>query len=324
MAAQQRLPLAADKAESRVLKGGCGRKKRRKNGLAEKVKWLGVILDDRFNLKEYWRHPIGKARSLLGAISGVGNLKWGMSPVSWRAASTGMVRAVASWGVEIRWRGQKEWRHEMTLLQNVAMRKTLGAVKGSSRRKAGAIAAVEDVETFARAATGRFLAGTLCDPPRAGIGVVDEGIAGKGQLSYGGECWRGRVDVVDLGPCKSSTSEVWERAIKEAGEGRLVVYTDGSRDGGGQVGGGWHAPENGAGSVTVGSITTVCDGEVAGIRQALRVAPEFDMLVVSDSTAALQAIVRAARSGRGRTRDLVEVLDEVGRRSLLGLSTGFG
>ena len=324
VAVEQRLPLAAYKEESMVLRGGCGRKKRRKNGLAEKVKSLGVILDDRLNFEEHWRHRIGKARSLLGALCGVGNSKWGMSPVSWRAAYTGMVRAVASWGVEIGWRGQKECRHTMTLLQNMAMRKTLGAVKGTSGRKAGAIAAVEDVETFARAATGRFLARTLCDPPRAGIGVVDEGVAGTGQLSCGGECWRGHVDVVDLGPCKSFTSEVWERAIKEAGAGKLVVYTDGSRDSGGQVGGGWHAPQNGAGSVAVGSIATVWDGEVAGIRQALRMAPEVDMLVLSDSTAALQAIVRAARSRRGRTRDLVEVVDEVGRRSLLGLSIRFG
>ena len=287
VAAEQRLPLAADKEESIVLRGGCGRKKRRKNGLAEKVKWLGVILDDRLDFKEHWRHRIGKAWSLLRALSGVGNSKWGMSPISLRAAYTGMVRAVASWGVEIGWRGQKEWRHEMTLLQNAAMRKTLGAVKGTSGKKAGAIAGVEDVETFAKAATGRFLARTLCEPTRAGIGVVDEGIAGKGQLSFRGECWRGQVDVVDLGPCKSSTAEVWERAIRGAGEGRLVVYTDGSRDGGGQVGGGWYAPKNGAGSVAVGNITTVWDGEVAGIRQALRMAPEVDMLVLSDSTAAL-------------------------------------
>ena len=44
VAAEQRLPLAADKAEAMVLRGGCGRKKRRKNGLTEKVKWLGVIV----------------------------------------------------------------------------------------------------------------------------------------------------------------------------------------------------------------------------------------------------------------------------------------
>ena len=206
VAAEQRLPVAANKEQSMVLRGGCGRKKRRKNRLAEKVKWLGVILDDRLDLKKHWRHQIGKARSLLGALSGVGNSKWGMSPVSWRAAYTGMVRAVVSWGVQIRWRGQKEWRHEMSVMQKVAMRKTLRAVKGTSGKKASAIAAVEDVETFARAATGRFLAHTLCDPPRAGIGVVDEGIAGKGQLSFGGECWSRQVDVVDLRPCKSSTS----------------------------------------------------------------------------------------------------------------------
>ena len=124
------------------------------------------------------------------------------------------------------------------MLQNAARRKALGAVKGSSGRKANAIAAVEDVETFAKAATGRFLARTLCDPPRAGIGVVGEGITGKGTLSFGGTCWRGSVDLVDLGPSKSSTCAVWERAIREAGDRRLVVYTDGSRDGDGRVGGG--------------------------------------------------------------------------------------
>ena len=280
--AEQELPLAADKEESIVLRGGCGRKKNRKNGIAEKVRWLGVILDDCLDFKEHWRHRIGKARSLLGALGGVGNSKWGISPVSWRAACTGMVRAVSSWGVEIGWRGHKEWRQEMTLLQNAAMRKALGAVKGSSGRKASAITAVEDVETFAKAATGRFLTGTLCDPPRAGIGVVAEGITGKGQLSFGGTCWHGSVDVVDLGPSKSSTCSVWERAIREAGERRLVVYTEGSRDSDGRVGGGWHAPGNGAGSLAVGSIATVWDGEMAGICQALRMAPDVDVLVLSD------------------------------------------
>ena len=324
VAAEQELPLAADKEESIVWGGGCGRNKNRKNRIAEKVKWLGVILDDRLDFKEHWRHRNGKAQSLLGALGGVGNSKWGMRPVSWRAAYTGMVRAVASWGVEIGWRGQKEWRQEMTLLPNAAMRKALGAVKGSSRRKANAIAAVEDVETFAKAATMRFLARTLCDPPRAGIGVVDEGITGKGRLLFGGTCWRGRVDVVDLGPSKSSACEVWERAIREAGERRLVIYPDGSRDSDGRVGGGWHAPGNGAGSIAVGSIATMWDGEVAGIRQALRMAPDVDVLVLSDSTAALRAIKRAADRGRGHSRDLVEVVDEIGRHITKGLSTKFG
>ena len=85
-----------------------------------------------------------------------------------------------------------------------------------------------------------------------------------------------------------------------------------------------HAPGNGAGSVAIGDIATVWDGEVAGIGQALKMAPKVNILVLSDSTAVLQAIKRAACSGRGPSRDLVEVVDEVGRLSLMGLSTRFG
>ena len=163
-------------------------------------------------------------------------------------------------------------------------------VKGNSGRKANAIAEVEDVVTFGKAMTGRFLARTLCEPPCAGISVVDERITGRGQLSIGGDCWRGHVDVVNLGPCKSSSSAGWERAIQKAGERRVVVYTDGSRDDDGQVRGGWHLPGNGAGSVAVGNISTVWDGDVAGIRQALRMAPDVDILVLSELTAVLCAV----------------------------------
>ena len=164
-----------------------------------------------------------------------------MNPVSWRAAYTGMVRAVASWSVEIGWWGQKEWRKEMSLLQNAAMQKTLGVVKGTSGRKANAIAAVEDVQTFAKAAASRFLALTMCDPVTGGIRQVDETLAAAGELSPVGCGWRRDVNVVDLGPCWTSTAKQWEKAIwRTAGEG-LVVYTDGSMDQDGRVGGGWYA-----------------------------------------------------------------------------------
>ena len=63
---------------------------------------------------------------------------------------------------------------------------------------------------------------------------------------------------------------------------------------------------------------------MTGIRQALRIAPEFDILVLSDSTAALQAVEHAAHDGCGRSRDMVEVVEQVGRRCRMGLSTWFG
>ena len=53
VAAEQELPLAAKKEVSMVLRGGCGRKRNRKNGIVEEVRWLGVILDDRLDFKEH-------------------------------------------------------------------------------------------------------------------------------------------------------------------------------------------------------------------------------------------------------------------------------
>lgn len=72
VAVEHRLPLVADKEESVVLEGGCGRKKRR-GGVVEKLKWLRVNLDDRTDFEEHWQYRIGKARSLLGTLVGVGN-----------------------------------------------------------------------------------------------------------------------------------------------------------------------------------------------------------------------------------------------------------
>lgn len=71
-------------------------------------------------------------------------------------------------------------------------------------------------------------------------------------------------------------------------------------------------------------VATVWDGEVVGIRQAIQLSSYVNVLVVSDSKAALMAIVNAVRQGQGMTRDLVELVDEVGRCALLGLRTRFG
>ena len=88
----------------------------------------------------------------------------------------------------------------MESLQYAALRKCNGAVLGSRRTLVRGVARVEDVETFARAAAGRFLARTLCDPVRAGVGAADDPVLeGKGGLSLCGFCWRGEVEVVNLG-----------------------------------------------------------------------------------------------------------------------------
>ena len=153
---------------------------------------------------------------------------------------------------------------------------------------------------------------------------MDEGLAGEGELLFGGRCWWERAHIVVLGPCKSSAPILWEEAIWSASGGRLVVYADGSRDIEGRVSGGWFADGNGAGSVAVGNVATIRDGEVAGIHPALQVALDVDILVLTDSRASLLAIRRSACSGKGRASDLVEVVNEVCRHSQVGLSTQFG
>ena len=98
--------LAEDKEECLILRDKKGRRGRR--GVVEKVKWLGVILDEELDFGPHWKYRLGKARSLFGALRGVGTSRWGMGPLSWKLAYTGMIRAVASWGVEVGWRGRRE------------------------------------------------------------------------------------------------------------------------------------------------------------------------------------------------------------------------
>ena len=163
-----------------------------------------------------------------------------MSPLNWRQAYTEMIHSVASSGVEIGWRGRREWRQAMQLLQYAALWKCTSAVLGSQKVVVHRVAAVEDVETFARAAAGQFLARTLCDPVRAGVAVADDpALSGKGALSLVGACWRVMVGVFDLGLSGEASVEEWEAAIERGSGGATLLFTDGSRDKSGRVGGGW-------------------------------------------------------------------------------------
>ena len=82
---------------------GRGRKRE-----VEKVKWLGVVLDEDLTFTPHWEYQVSRARRLLGALKGVGGSVWGLSPNARHEAYTGMVRVVASWGVEVGWRGERE------------------------------------------------------------------------------------------------------------------------------------------------------------------------------------------------------------------------
>ena len=104
---------------------------RGKNKDVKWVKWIGIIMDESLTFREYWESRIAKARKMLGQLNGLGNSSWGMSANSWRTAYTGMIRAVALWGSELGWRGQRDWEEEFERLQYQALKKCVNATHGS-------------------------------------------------------------------------------------------------------------------------------------------------------------------------------------------------
>ena len=74
----------------------------------------------------------------------------------------------------------------------------------------------------------------------------------------------------------------------------------------------------------VGEKATVWDGEILGIVEGLRALPLEEVLILSDSRAALKAMRRAGIVGKGKFRDLRRLTAKLGRRKRLGLRTKFG
>ena len=73
------MPTAPDKHERLVIRRDEGRKKR-KRGEMKSVKWVGIILDEDLSFDNHWQKRVDKARNLLGALKGVGNSEWDLSP----------------------------------------------------------------------------------------------------------------------------------------------------------------------------------------------------------------------------------------------------
>ena len=63
-----------------------------------------------------------------------------------------------------------------------------------------------------------------------------------------------------------------------------------------------------------GLIATVWDAEVTAVAEVLRISKGMGLLILSDSQAAIAAIVKAGRKGQGRTKELREAINLIARR----------
>jgi len=123
------------------------------------------------------------------------------------------------------------------------------------------------------------------------------------------------VPEVKLQANKDSEADKWELAINEAREESIGVFTDGSMNEEGRVGGGWHVEGLAGSKEGMGRLATVWDGEVVGMRGGIQMVPEdHKILLLSDSQAAIAAVRKAGRTGRARTGELKEVVEEIRKR----------
>jgi len=276
IAAENRLPLEDSKHERLILQ----KKRRRKNKDVKWVKWLGIIMDESLTFKEHWKAQIKKARAMLAQFNGLGNSQWGISASNWRQIYTGMIRAIALWGSELGWRGQRDWEKDFEQLQYQALKKCVNATHGSKIELISQIAGVESPRMALDAAQARLMGKIMRDTTALGDLMFDDGTgrneeAGREWDDFGQEytagsegftsvltviqnkagvlkeeghekmSYRGRVEKVEVPEVKlqaqaDSKAEVWTEAINQAREycEATGVYTDGSMNEDGMVGGG--------------------------------------------------------------------------------------
>jgi len=254
IAAENHLPLEDSKHEKLVLRN----KRRKKNKEVKWVKWLGIIMDESLTFKEHWKARIKKARAMLAQFNGLGNSQWGISATSWRQIYTGMIRAIALWGSELGWRGQRDWEKEFEHLQYQAMKKCVNATHGSKKELVSQIAGVESPRMALDAAQARLMGKIMRDTTALGDLMFEDGSGrnteagrewddfgqeytvgpdgftsvltaiqskagvlkeeGHEKISYGGKVEKTDVPEVKLQAQADSKAEVWTEAINQARE----------------------------------------------------------------------------------------------------------
>ena len=130
--------------------------------------------------------------------------------------------------------------------------------------------------------------------------------------------WEGDIDNFELhetnlqwGP--STPKSTWEKDISLTK--RTPIYTDSSKSEGCVVGGGYYLQQGQLGA-RVGTMATVWDGEITGMKMGLRAAgnTKEKVIILSDSKAAIQAVINAGRRGKARTRDLAHLGQQIRHR----------
>ena len=95
------------------------------------IKWLGITIDYKLNFKEHVNNQISKATRTFYQIERLSNTERGLSFQAMRQLYMACITSIADFGVPIWWRNQANYLYKYQILQNLALRKILGAFKTS-------------------------------------------------------------------------------------------------------------------------------------------------------------------------------------------------
>ena len=93
-----------------------------------------------------------------------------------------------------------------------------------------------------------------------------------------------------------------------------LAFTDGSKLEDGKTGAEWTVRNQFYGGIGLGSTATVWDAEVTVIAETLKCSKGKRILILSVLKAAIAAVVKAGKRGRGRTKELRGAADLIARR----------
>ena len=176
------------------------------------------------------------------------------------------------------------------------------------------------VRYLARCATDRTTTSDLWDAPPLlqKLTVADRLLAqaevkSKEEIEWGEDIYRFELHEVNLQYGPNTPKSIWEKAISLTK--RSPIYMDGSKSHEGVVGGGYNMRQGQLG-VGVETMATVWDGEITGMKMGLKAAgnTEEKLIILSDSKAAIQAVINAGRNGKARTRDLAHLEQHIRNR----------
>lgn len=93
------------------------------------IRWLGIWFDPNLKFDQHINIRIAQAKEAFYRMARLANTEKGLSPKAMRQLYIACITSIADYGSEIWWKGQTKFRDTFQSLENLALRKILGAFK---------------------------------------------------------------------------------------------------------------------------------------------------------------------------------------------------